>query len=146
MSAGKHTCLGAHLVHRKLNVRRRPASAMPGPSGPPGPRPKTCYYKYSAASAALAVGFFVCTLHTVMQDGTTSTTHETLAFDSDPHMKYVLDSLPADWTDEQKMQAIEANYGEKCCTCGMGSVSSRSWSSSRRSSAARTLTTTTSRG
>ena len=122
---------------------------MPGPSGPPGPRPRTCYYKYSAASAALAVGFFVCTLHTVMQDGTTSTTSETLAFDSDPHMKYVLDSLPADWTDEQKMQAIEANYGEKYDLLHLwdgfgprGSVSSRSWSSSRRSSAARTLAST----
>ena len=82
---------------------------MLGPSGPSGPRPRECYYKYSA----LAVGLCLCTLRTVMQDGTTSSTSERLAFASDPHMKYVLDNLPADWTDGQKMQAIEANYGKK---------------------------------
>ena len=83
---------------------------MPGPSGPPGPRPRTCYYKYSAA---LAVGFFVCQLYTVMQDGTASQRIETLDFASDPYMAFVLNNLPADMSYDDKVQAIEANYGKQ---------------------------------
>ena len=83
---------------------------MPGPSGPSGPRPRACYYVYSAAAV---VGLFVCKLYTLMQDGTTSTTFETLAFASDPHMKYVLDNLPADMSYDDKVQAIEGNYGKQ---------------------------------
>ena len=83
---------------------------MPAPSGISGERPRSCYGVYSKA---LAVGFFVCTFHTVMQNGTESEYSEEYKIASDPHMKYVLDNLPADMTDEQKMQAIEGNYGKK---------------------------------
>ena len=83
---------------------------MPGPSGPSGERPRSCYYVYSKAALA---GLFVCTLYTVMQDGTASQRIETLDFASDPYMAFVLNNLPADMSSDDKVQAIEANYGKQ---------------------------------
>ena len=83
---------------------------MPGPSGPSGERPRSCYYVYSKAALA---GLFVCTLHTVMQDGTASQRSETLDFASDPYMAEVLSGLPAEWSEERKARAIANNYGKR---------------------------------
>ena len=59
------------------------------------------------------MGFFVCTFHTAMQNGTESEYSEEYKIASDPEMTYVLDNLPAEMSYEQKMQAIEGNYGKK---------------------------------
>jgi hypothetical protein len=79
--------------------------------GPLGERPRSCYYVYSKPAGAMMVGLFVCTLYTVMQNGTASERSQTLDFATDPYMKYVLENLPAGMSDEEKIQAIEGNYG-----------------------------------
>jgi hypothetical protein len=73
-------------------------------AGPYGERPQACYYVYTAAQV---VGFVVRTLYIVLQDDTSSEESETL------DMAEVLSDLPAEWSDEVKMQAIEGNYGKR---------------------------------
>jgi hypothetical protein len=79
-------------------------------AGPYGERPQACYYVYTAAAV---VGCVIRTLHIVMQDDTKSEESEILDFAADPSMAEVLSSLPSEWSDELKMQAIEGNYGKR---------------------------------
>jgi hypothetical protein len=78
--------------------------------GPSGERPWKCYYVYSKPAGAMMVGLFVCTLYTVMQNGTASERSQTLDFATDPYMKDVIENLHG-MSYEEKIQAIEGNYG-----------------------------------
>ena len=80
--------------------------------GPLGERPRSCDYVYSKVRDAAMAGLFVCTLYTVMQNGTATERSDTLAFATDPYMKDVIKNLPDSMSYEEKIQAIEFNYNK----------------------------------
>jgi hypothetical protein len=77
-----------------------------------GERPRSCDYVYSKVRDAAMAGLFVCTLYTVMQNGTATERSDTLAFATDPYMKDVIKNLPDSMSYEEKIQAIEFNYNK----------------------------------